>query len=155
MQPGGPQGAGRLTDPATDPSTGQVSGPSTGQASGLGAGLAGLPVVTLPGNPVSSQVSFEVFVRPALRAAMGHPIPDRPLVRARLAETLRSPPGKRQFRRGCLDAAAGTVRTVGGPGSHLLSALASGLPDRSGGVDRGAPGGRGGRRLGARPLIEG
>jgi molybdopterin molybdotransferase len=81
-------------------------------------------VVTLPGNPVSSHVSFEVFVRPALRAAMGHPVPDRPIVRARLTETLRSPSSKRQFRRGTLDAGAGTVRTVGGPGSHLLSALA-------------------------------
>jgi molybdopterin molybdotransferase len=102
MQPGGPQGAGRLDGPG---------GPS-------------VTVVTLPGNPVSSQVSFEVFVRPALRAAMGHPRPARPLVRAALSETLHSPAGKRQFRRGELDAAAGTVRTVGGPGSHLLSALA-------------------------------
>ncbi|MDT7592192.1 MAG: molybdopterin molybdotransferase [Pseudonocardiales bacterium] len=102
MQPGGPQGAGRLNGP----------------------GRPGVTVVTLPGNPVSSQVSFEVFVRPALRAAMGHPRPARPLVRAALSETLRSPAGKRQFRRGELDAAAGTVRTVGGPGSHLLSALA-------------------------------
>ncbi|MGI8816222.1 MAG: molybdopterin molybdotransferase MoeA [Pseudonocardia sp.] len=103
MQPGGPQGAGRL--------------------SGVGYG-SGVPVVTLPGNPVSSQVSFEVFVRPALRAAMGHPHPDRPAVRVRLGESLRSPAGKRQFRRGTLDAVNGTVRTVGGPGSHLLSALA-------------------------------
>jgi molybdopterin molybdotransferase len=116
MQPGGPQGAGRLTDPVTD--QGPV-GPGPGPD-----GLAGLPVVTLPGNPVSSHVSFEVFVRPALRAAMGHPVPDRPIVRARLTETLRSPSSKRQFRRGTLDAGAGTVRTVGGPGSHLLSALA-------------------------------
>ncbi len=104
MQPGGPQGAGRLV--------------------GLGPDSAEVSVVTLPGNPVSSQVSFEVFVRPALRAAMGHPRPDRPVVRVPLGESLRSPAGKRQFRRGTLDAVAGTVRTVGGPGSHLLSALA-------------------------------
>src|SRR5690606_2970895 len=39
-----------------------------------GAGLVnGTPIVTLPGNPVSALVSFEVFVRPALRAAMGLP----------------------------------------------------------------------------------
>jgi molybdopterin molybdotransferase len=104
MQPGGPQGAGRLT--------------------GLGPTGDGPAVVTLPGNPVSSQVSFEVFVRPALRAAMGHPHPDRAVVLARLGESLRSPSDKRQFRRGELDARTGTVRTVGGPGSHLLSALA-------------------------------
>jgi molybdopterin molybdotransferase len=69
-------------------------------------------------------VSFEVFVRPALRAAMGHPHPDRAVVLARLGESLRSPSDKRQFRRGELDARTGTVHTVGGPGSHLLSALA-------------------------------
>ncbi len=80
--------------------------------------------MTLPGNPVSSMVSFEVFVRPALRAALGHPHPDRPLVTATLAEDLGSPAGKRQFRRGVLDAVNGTVREVGGPASHLLGALA-------------------------------
>jgi molybdopterin molybdotransferase len=99
MQPGGPQGAGRLD----------------------GDGVA---VVTLPGNPVSSLVSFEVFVRPALRAALGHPHPDRPVVRATLAQRLESPAGKRQFRRGVLDATNGTVREVGTPASHLLGALA-------------------------------
>jgi molybdopterin molybdotransferase len=111
MQPGGPQGAGRLTGLDVDPVT-------------EAAGGDGVAVVTLPGNPVSSQVSFEVFVRPALRAAMGHPRPDRPVVQGRLGETLRSPLGRRQFRRGEFDAATGVTRTVGGPGSHLLSALA-------------------------------
>lgn len=100
MQPGGPQGAGRLTD------------------------LGGVPVVTLPGNPVSSHVSFEVFVRPALRAAVGHPHPDRAAVTATLGEHWTSPVGRRQFRRGVLDAVRGTVVEVGGPASHLLAALA-------------------------------
>lgn len=91
-----------------------------------GAGLFdGLPVVTLPGNPVSAFVSFEVFVRPALRAAMGWVDPHRPAVRLTLTEALDSPAGKRQFRRGILDAVAGSVTPVGGPGSHLLGALAA------------------------------
>ena len=47
-------------------------------------------VVTLPGNPVSSHVSFEVFVRPALRAALGHPHPDRPVVTATLEHEIRT-----------------------------------------------------------------
>jgi molybdopterin molybdotransferase len=98
MQPGMPQGAGRYEDRVA--------------------------VVTLPGNPVSSLVSFEVFVRPALRRAAGHPHPDRARVRARVAEDLRSPAGRRQFRRGRLDAVDGTVAPVGGAGSHLLAALA-------------------------------
>ena len=99
MQPGGPQGAGVL------------AGSRVG-------------VVALPGNPVSSQVSFEVFVRPVLRAALGHPHPDRPRVTAALAAPLTSTPGRRQFRRGVLDAVTGTVRETGGPPSHLLAALA-------------------------------
>jgi molybdopterin molybdotransferase len=45
-------------------------------------------------------------------------------VRARVTEDLASPPGRRQFRRGRLDAVAGTVAPVGGAGSHLLAALA-------------------------------
>jgi molybdopterin molybdotransferase len=106
MQPGGPQGVGRLV-------------PRTERAGGAGVG-----VVALPGNPVSSQVSFEVFVRPLLRTALGHPHPERPRVTAALADALTSTPGRRQFRRGVLDAVSGTVREVGGPPSHLLGALA-------------------------------
>jgi molybdopterin molybdotransferase len=97
MQPGMPQGAGRY---------------------------AGIPVVTLPGNPVSSYVSFEVFLRPAIRAAMGHPDITRPVVKVPLATPVDSPAGKRQFRRGHLDTVEGTVAPWGGPGSHLLSWLA-------------------------------
>jgi molybdopterin molybdotransferase len=95
MQPGGPQGAGTVD---------------------------GVPVVTLPGNPVSSFVSFEVFVRPALRRALGHARPERLRVPARLAGPLRSPAGRRQFLRGRYD--DGKVSQVGGPGSHLVAHLA-------------------------------
>jgi molybdopterin molybdotransferase len=98
MQPGGPQGAGRLD--------------------------GGVPVVTLPGNPVSAQVSFEVFVRPVLRSVLGHPHRDRPVVVARLAQRLLSPPGRRQFRRAVLDAEHGTVAEIGTPASHMLGSLA-------------------------------
>jgi molybdopterin molybdotransferase len=101
MQPGGPQGAGIVE-----------------------FGEVACPVVTLPGNPVSSQVSFEVFVRPVLRRAMGHPCPDRPIVTARSRDSLSSPVGKRQFRRGTLDAVDGTVGEIGSPASHMLAALA-------------------------------
>jgi molybdopterin molybdotransferase len=98
MQPGMPQGSGRV---------------------------AGTPIVTLPGNPVSVLVSFEVFVRPALRRVMGLPDPERPRRPAVLTEKLTSPRGKRQFRRGVLDADAGTVSGYGPPGSHHLRYLAS------------------------------
>jgi molybdopterin molybdotransferase len=54
---------------------------------------------------------------------MGLPM-HRPRAVARLTEPLESPGDKRQFRRGAFDPDAGTVAPVGGPGSHLLGALA-------------------------------
>jgi molybdopterin molybdotransferase len=71
-------------------------------------------------------------VRPLLRAALGYQHPERPRVTAALAAPLTSTAGRRQFRRGVVDAVAGpaprregvTVREVGGPPSHLLGALA-------------------------------
>lgn len=88
-----------------------------------GCGFAGLvPVITLPGNPVSAFVSFEAFVRPLIRKALGHTSLIRPLGRAALAQPLRSPNGKRQFQRGRY--ADGVVHLVGGPPSHLLASLA-------------------------------
>jgi molybdopterin molybdotransferase len=98
MQPGMPQGSGSVD---------------------------GTPIITLPGNPVSALVSFEVFIRSPLRTAMGLPNPDRPRRTAVLTEDLTSPRGKRQFRRGVLDAAAGTVTSYGPPASHHLRWLAS------------------------------
>ncbi|MEO8887775.1 MAG: gephyrin-like molybdotransferase Glp [Jatrophihabitantaceae bacterium] len=98
MQPGMPQGAGTFE---------------------------GVPVVTVPGNPVSALVSFEVFLRPALRAAMGFGNAARPVVKVALSEPLDSPDGRRQFRRGYLDRAAATVRPIGPPGSHFLRWLAA------------------------------
>ncbi|GGZ00603.1 molybdopterin molybdenumtransferase MoeA [Streptomyces nitrosporeus] len=101
MQPGKPQGFGTIGPDHT-------------------------PLLALPGNPVSSYVSFELFVRPAIRTLMGLEDVHRPRVRAALdvQEPLSSPSGKRQFLRGRYDAEAGTVTPVGGPGSHLVAALA-------------------------------
>ncbi|MEI7544349.1 MAG: gephyrin-like molybdotransferase Glp [Mycobacteriaceae bacterium] len=99
MQPGMPQGAGRTA--------------------------TGCAIVTLPGNPVSALVSFEVFIRPALRAAMGIRQPNRPRRTAVLAEALTSPPARRQFRRGVYDPDTGTVVSYGPPASHHLRWLAS------------------------------
>ena len=47
--------------------------------------IDGTPIFGLPGNPVSSHVSFELFARPALRTMMGHTNPNRPMVTARVA----------------------------------------------------------------------
>ncbi|RJQ82656.1 molybdopterin molybdenumtransferase MoeA [Pseudonocardiaceae bacterium YIM PH 21723] len=85
----------------------------------------GVPVVTLPGNPVSALVSFEVFVRPALRACAGHRTTRRPSLLAALTEPVTSRPGRRQFLRGMYSPGTATVTPVGGHGSHLLGKLAA------------------------------
>ncbi len=90
-----------------------------GMPQGVGV-IAGVPVVCLPGNPVSALTSYEVFVRPALRAAYGHPLPFRPVIRATLIEALTPLPNKRQWRRARLDRSAGTVTPWGPPGSGFL-----------------------------------
>jgi molybdopterin molybdotransferase len=100
-----------------------------GKPQGFGTiGENGTPIVTLPGNPVSSYVSFEAFVRPAIRRMMSRTPEARPLLPATLTEGMRSPAGKTQFARGWFNAAGAyglpEVRPVGGAGSHLLGDLA-------------------------------
>ncbi|MEH0109734.1 gephyrin-like molybdotransferase Glp [Tersicoccus sp. MR15.9] len=106
MQPGGPQGAGLL----------DVDG-----------GSLPVPFLAFPGNPVSTLVSTEMFLRPALAARFGAPA--RPRFRARLAEPVTPLPGKQQIRRGVLvgDSAdeGPSVRLSGGTSSHLLHAAAT------------------------------
>lgn len=129
MQPGGPQGLGRV---------------------------GGRPVLAFPGNPVSAQVSFVVFLRDLLRRAGGLAPVER--VPAVLDGAVGSPAGRRQLLRGrwVLDDAAATdgvvvpsgagaadgqgaadgaeggahrglprVAVVGGPGSHLVASMAA------------------------------
>jgi molybdopterin molybdotransferase len=96
-----------------------------GKPQGFGI-VDGVPVITLPGNSVSAYISFEMFVLPAIRTLMGHTPVSRPLVDARLTRGMTSPDGRRQFMRGEVgyDARGRYVVPVGGPGSHLIGALA-------------------------------
>ncbi|WP_121253595.1 gephyrin-like molybdotransferase Glp [Nocardioides ferulae] len=119
MQPGKPQGFGTVGEDA-------------------------VPVFTLPGNPVSAYLSFQVFVLPALRKMMGKTPFERPQQRARLTRGVNSPTGRRQFLRGerGSDAAGTHVTPVGGPGSHLLGDLANAdclivLPEETSRVEAG------------------
>ena len=102
--------------------------------------VSGIPVFGLPGNPVSSMVSFELFARPGLRKMMGHAALDRPRLTAAAAEPFeRRPDGKTHFARARLARADDgfVVRGAGGQGSHQLSAMARAnalavLPDGDG-----------------------
>ncbi|SKB08662.1 molybdopterin molybdotransferase MoeA [Aeromicrobium choanae] len=81
-----------------------------------------VPVVCLPGNPVSVLVSFELFLRAPLARAAGR-VAQRPSGSALLAEPLVSPAGRLQARRGTLTA-DGSVSLVGAAGSHLAVSYA-------------------------------
>ena len=136
MQPGMPQGFGTVAVP--------ISGPASGAAedqapAGLLSRLADrgevaeapvragehdrVPIFTLPGNPVSAYVSFQIFVRPAIGALQAYDGLGLEMIRAELTEPLRSPPGRRSFLRGVLDRPAGRVAPLTGQGSHQVATL--------------------------------
>jgi molybdopterin molybdotransferase len=92
-----------------------------------GFGVVGedqVPIFALPGNPVSSFVSFVLFVRPALQRMRGLPAGPPATVAATTLAPLRSPRGRRSYLRGVLGP-GGVVTPVHGQGSHQLAALAS------------------------------
>ncbi len=120
-----------------------ADGDQAGQAVRLRARRRACPVFGLPGNPVSSMVSFELFARPALRrmAGLGDATLDRPRVRGG-GRRGPAPPARRQgpLRPGGRRAASDgrcRVRSAGGQGSHQLAAMAAAdalavLPDGDG-----------------------
>ena len=101
MQPGKPQGFGTLFEEET-------------------------PIITLPGNPVSAYVSFDVFVLPAIRRLMGRTPYRRPMVHAVLASDIESRAGFRQYVRGFFEVThrGAKVTPIQGHESHRIGALA-------------------------------
>ncbi|VAX32737.1 Molybdopterin molybdenumtransferase [hydrothermal vent metagenome] len=85
----------------------------------------GRPVFGLPGNPVSSMVTFEQFVRPAILKTSGRTQISRPLITATLQEDIHKRPGRRQFLRAILSLENGIyqVRSTGAQGSAVLMSL--------------------------------
>jgi len=102
MQPGMPQGFGTLAAPGS---------------------AERVPIFTLPGNPVSAFVSFQVFARPAIGALQAYDGLGLDSVQAELTGPLRSPPGRRSFLRGVLDRSRETVTPLTGQGSHQVATL--------------------------------
>jgi molybdopterin molybdotransferase len=97
-----------------------------GKPQGFGVmGEDEVAIFTLPGNPVSAYVSFEVFVRPALRKLMGAMPYSHQAVTGILLDGFSSPPGRRQFVRAAATSSdeGWMASTVGGHGSHLLGGL--------------------------------
>ena len=98
-----------------------------GLPQGFGAiGPARTPIFTLPGNPVSALVSFEVFVRPALRRMAGLPPVIEPVRIATASVGWNSPAGRRQFVRGRLESVDADPADAGLAGTGMADAERSG-----------------------------
>jgi molybdopterin molybdotransferase len=95
----------------------------------LGFGLLdGKPWIGLPGNPVSTMVTFELFVRPAIRRLLGHPLPFRRTVPVCVVEPITLGPKLRHFLRAVVEphgpGGTLTARLTGPQGSGILTSMA-------------------------------
>ena len=84
--------------------------------------LGGIPWIGLPGNPVSTMVTFELFVRPAVRRLQGHALPFRRTVRAVVQEPITLGPKLRHYLRAVVT--DGEARLTGPQGSGILTSMA-------------------------------
>jgi molybdopterin molybdotransferase len=84
--------------------------------------LDGTPWIGLPGNPVSVMVTFELFVRPALRRLLGHRLPYRRTVPVRVVEPITLGPKLRHFLRAVVQSDG--ARLTGPQGSGILTSMA-------------------------------
>ncbi len=84
--------------------------------------LRGVPWIGLPGNPVSTMVTFELFVRPAIRRLQGHALPFRRTVPVTLTEPITLGPRLRHYLRAIVE--DGKARLTGPQGSGILTSMA-------------------------------
>lgn len=106
--------------------------------------IAGKPAFGLPGNPVSTMVSFEQYVQPALLKMQGRTRLYPPVVSAVLEDDVRTRPGKLYFLRGVLTREGNgfRVRSTGGQGSGILTSMLHGnglilIPPEKSGAKKG------------------
>jgi len=92
----------------------------------VGFGILGeVPWIGLPGNPVSTMVTYELFVRPAIRKMMGHSLAFRRSVPVRMAEPILLKPKLQHFLRGVVtEGPQGPEARLTGPqGSGILTSM--------------------------------
>ena len=110
MKPGKPLAFGRIGLPP------EAGGPG---------GVKTVPVLGLPGNPVSVMVSFEMFARPAILKMLGLAELERPVVEATLMDEVKHKDGRRHFLRVRVEQHEGAYRAylTGEQGSGILSSM--------------------------------
>ena len=85
-----------------------------------------VPIIGLPGNPVSSLVAFEQFCRPAIRKMMGKTINDRKIIKAKLVDSIENYDSRRVYARVIVESKNGVnvATTTGDQGSNILTSMA-------------------------------
>lgn len=108
------------------------------------ASLWGTPLFAFPGNPVSTMVCFEVYIRPVLRRLSGQREVERPRLWVTLGEPVAKQPGSQMFLRALVESTQNgpTARLLGSPGASLLGSLAQAnalliVPAEAGGLEAG------------------
>lgn len=87
--------------------------------------IGNVPLLGLPGNPVSTAVTFELFGRPVLRKMLGHSRLQRPLIDVIVEDGIRERVSRRHYVRAHVEWQAGRLvaRTTGNQGSNILTSL--------------------------------
>jgi molybdopterin molybdotransferase len=103
-----------------------------------------IPLLGLPGNPVSVMVTFELFARPAILKMMGRRYLAKPVIEAVLEDSIENSDGRRVFARAVVEERDGRyfVRTTGPQGSGILTSMSLGnglaiVPEDEAGVGPG------------------
>ena len=131
MRPGRPMAVGRIQSSGAGPylQIKMASGAANTEAIRYEKNSEAYSAILfgLPGNPVAVMVTFLAFVRPALLQMMGSTALAQPLLKARSLEAICKKPGRTEYQRGWVCAAADgslQVRTTGNQGSGVLSSMA-------------------------------
>ncbi|MFN2315788.1 MAG: gephyrin-like molybdotransferase Glp [Gemmatimonadales bacterium] len=126
MRPGAPVGFGMLAQGEGRREKGEVTARAGDPASRVSLPTARLPWIGLPGNPVSTMVTFELFVRPTIRKMMGHRLPFRRTVPVSLAEPVKVGATLQHFLRAVVtptDDGRHSARLTGPQGSGILTSM--------------------------------
>ena len=84
-----------------------------------------IPMLGLPGNPVSALVAFEMFARPAIRKMLGHTMLDRPVIEGILTHPIYNADERRVYARVAVTKADGVyyASPTGPQGSNILTSM--------------------------------
>jgi molybdopterin molybdotransferase len=125
MQPGRPVALGEVDAPSASTGMARADAAPDDRSAGDSRIVKGVPLIGLPGNPVSSMVAFVLFARPAILKMLGQRALRKPEVSAVLLEDAHGYPDRRRYVRAVVEEEAGryTAHLTGPQGAGMLTSL--------------------------------